>query len=192
MAVRKDMPKADLAYFYCSFTTNESLEETTILGSILSQLYESAEMSIATLEPMYRTNGGQLKGPAQARRPEAKQLVELIIKHVRDAHDVFIFIDGINECNDPESILLSLQDIIRSCENNAVHVLVSSIDEKGIGPCMETFPDLITVNIRQSHLTSDIGLLIQASLESNPRLRRYSAQLRADIQWALTHGAHGM
>ena len=192
MAVRKDMPKADLAYFYCSFTTSESLEETTILGSILSQLYESAETSIATLELLYRTNGGQLKGPAQARRLDAKQLVELIIKHVRDAHGVFIFIDGINECTDPESILLSLQDIVRSCENNAVHILVSSIDEKGIGPCMEAFTDLITVNIRQSHLTSDIGLLIQASLESNPRLRRYSAQLKADIQWALTHGAHGM
>ena len=190
--MRTEAPTADLAYFYCSFTTSESLEEITVLGSLLSQLYQSAEKTIAALEPLYRGSGGQIKGSAQPRRLDAKQLAELIADHLSDAQNVYIFIDGVNECTDPESILTSLRNIIQSCENNAIHILISSIDEKGIGPCMEAFPDLKAVKLRQSHLTTDIGLLIQASLESNPRLRRYSTQLKSDIQWALTHGAHGM
>lgn len=181
-----------MAYFYCSFTTSESLEETIVLGSLLSQLYRSAEKSVAALEPLYKASGGKIKGFAQARPPDAKQLAEMLIDHLCEAQDVYILIDGINECTDPDSILLSLQSIVQSCENLAIHVFVSSIDEKGIGACMETFPDLTTFKLRPSHLDTDIGLLIQASLDSNPRLRRHSSQLKLDIQWALVDGAHGM
>ncbi|KAL8830923.1 MAG: hypothetical protein Q9191_001158 [Dirinaria sp. TL-2023a] len=193
-AVSTGVPNACMAYFYCSFTASESLQETIILGSLLSQLYQSAEKTniIAALEPLYTANGGQTKDSAQAWRLDAKQLAELIIDYLRDAKDVYIFIDGINECTDPESILLSLRNIIRSCEDLAIHAFLSSIDEKDIGPCVDAFPDLTTLKLRPGHLADDIGLLIQTSLDSNPRLRRHSTQLKSDIQWALVHGAHGM
>lgn len=191
-ALRAEGVKVDFGYFYCSFASTESLEDTTILGSILLQLYQSSEVSLKGLEPLYRASGGQVKGSTQPNRIDAGRLVELIVKHVSKAQEVFLFIDGINECGDPESVLSSLRRIIESCSKVVIHLFLSSIDEKGIGSCLQAFPDVRVVILRQSQLHDDIGLLVKASLESNPRLRRYKEDLKSDIQWALTKGAHGM
>jgi len=184
------MPGAKLAYFYCSIANAESLDETALLGSLLAQLYQSSEIIMQKLDSSYRANGGQPKGSTPVRRLDAKRLIELIIERIRDSENVYLFIDGINECVDPEIVLQSIQNITRSCPDNAVHLFISSIDEKGIGPYMETFPDLRAAALRYNH--HDISLLIQASLKTNPRLRRYNSLLKSEIQEALTHGAHGM
>jgi len=184
------MPGAKLAYFYCSIANAESLEETAILGSLLAQLYQSPEMIMQKLDSSYRASGGQPKGSTPVRPLDAKRLIELIIERIRDIESAYLFIDGINECVDPETVLQLLQNITRSCPDNAIHLFISSIDEKGVGPCMETFPDLRAAALRYNH--HDISLLIQASLERNPRLRRYNNLLKSEIKEALTHGAHGM
>ncbi len=184
------MPGAKLAYFYCSTANAESLEETAILGSLLAQLYQSPEMIMQKLDSAYRANGGQPKGSTPVRRLDADRLIQLIVERIRDVESAYLFIDGINECVDPEIVLQSLRNIIQSCPNNAVHLFISSIDEKGIGPCMEKFSDIRAAALRYNH--HDISLLIQASLETNPRLRRYNSLLKSEIQEALTHGAHGM
>lgn len=142
------------------------------------------------LDSPYRDSGGQPKGSTPVRRLDTKRLIELIIERIRDIESTYLFIDGINECDDPEIVLQSLRNIIQSCPNSAVHLFVSSIDEKGIGPCMEKFSDLRAAAQRYNH--HDVSLLIQASLQKNPRLRRYNSLLKSEIQEALTHGAHGM
>lgn len=184
------MPGAKLAYFYCSVANAESLEQTAILGSLLAQLYRSPEMIMQKLDSPYRASGGQPKGSTPVRRLNPERLIELIIERIRDIEATYLFLDGINECDDPEVMLQSLRDIIQSCPNSAVHLFVSSIDEKGVGRCMENFSDLRAAAQRYNQV--DISLLIQASLETNPRLRRYNNLLKSEIQEALTHGAHGM
>jgi len=184
------MPGANLAYFYCSIANAESLEESAILGSVLAQLYQSSEMIMQNLAPLYRASGGQPKGSTPVQRLNAKRLIELITDRIRDVGSVYLFIDGINECVDPEIVLRSLQTISRSCTDNSVHLFISCIDEKGIGSFMETFSELRAAAMRYNH--HDISLLIQASLETNLRLRRHNSLLKSEIQEALTHGAHGM
>lgn len=188
--VTMTMPGIKLAYFYCSIANAESLDETAILGSLLAQLYQSPEMIMQKLDSSYRANGGQPKGLMPVRRLDVERLIELIVERIRDIENAYLFIDGLNECIDPELVLESLRNIVQSCPNNAVHLFVSSIDEKGIGPCMEEFLDLRAAALQDNH--HDISLLIQASLETNPRLRRYNSVLQSEIKEALTHRAHGM
>ena len=191
-AVRSAKPKADIAYFYCSFINTESLEESVILGSLLSQLHQFTETSIEKLEPLYKASGGQIKSPSQPNRLDSKRLIEPIAEQICDAQDVYLFIDGINECEDPELVVSSLGKIIKLCPEVPIHIFISSIDEKGIGIYLEAFPDLRVIRVRQGLLHEDIGLLIRSSLESNQRLRRYGKDLKSEIEWALTQGAHGM
>lgn len=57
---------------------------------------------------------------------------------------------------------------------------------------IETLPNLTTEALRQTDIRNDIRSLVLASLESDPRLRRHSPELKAEIDVALTKGAKGM
>ena len=189
-AVRVEVPEAHLASFYCSFTERESLEESTILGSFLSQLYRSLELNIKKIEPLYQAS--QPESTSQVRRLDTQQLLDLLLESIGDHRTIYIFIDGIKECTNPESILISLGKLIQSCSNTSIHLFISSINEKGIEPCIEKLPELRVESLRERNLREDIHLLVKATLESNARLRTHNAQLKADIEQALTRGAHGM
>ena len=185
-------PTTHLVYFYCSFANTESLEESAILGSLLIQLYQNPQLVVANLEPIYRTKKTQIGGSAQPKRLSNKDLLNLITEYIGQLKEVHILIDGINESVDLESILKSLEQIIHSCTDTVVHLFISSIDEKGIASILESFPDLRIEALRHHHLRSDIGLLVQQSLDTSSRLRRYDSELKLQIQLTLTEGALGM
>ena len=57
---------------------------------------------------------------------------------------------------------------------------------------IEPLPNLTTEALRQVDTRNDIRSLVLASLESDPRLRRHSPELKGEIDRALTKGAKGM
>ena len=57
---------------------------------------------------------------------------------------------------------------------------------------IETLPNLTTEALRQADMRNDIRSLVLASLESDPRLRRHSPELKGEIDRALIKGAKGM
>ena len=185
-------PTIDLVYYYCSFANTQSLEESTILGSLLIQLFQNPQLAVTSLEPIYRTSESQIRGSAQPKQLSTKDLLNLITARISQLEEVYMLIDGINESVDPESILESLKQIIHSCASTVVHLFISSIDEKGIAPFLDSFPNLRAEALRHDDLRSDFGILVQESLDPNSRLRRYDSDLIAEIQWRLTQGALGM
>lgn len=179
--------KDSTAYFYCSFTNDESLDLMKILGSLLAQLCGSTD----TYEKIKSKYDKECKkGFGKAQNMDTDQIVALIIEIIRDRGSAFIFIDAVNECSDPHEILTPLKIIATSCDN--VHMFLSSINEKGIEGCLQEMPELIIETLHPPDMKNDIKMLVQANLETHPRLRHHTPQLKQEITLALTQGAQGM
>ncbi|MCJ1263937.1 hypothetical protein MMC22_003808 [Lobaria immixta] len=175
------------AYFYCSFTDNESLDVRNILGSILAQLCGSTD-TFEKIKSRYDQESAKSFG--NPRNMDTDQTVNLIVERIRDLSHAFLFLDGVNECGNPDEILTPLKTISNLCDN--VHMFISSINEKGIADCLQQMPRLTIETLHSWDIADDINMLVQANLETHPRLRYHTPQLKKEITLALTHGAQGM
>ena len=120
---------------------------------------------------------------------DASTLVEFIIEQTLDKK-TYIFIDGVNECEDLFDILKSLETIARS--KSPIRMFFSSINENGIEAYLQHMPDLHELTLSQKYNTSDIEMLVQANLNTHPRLCHHIPALKEEVTFALTAGAQGM
>lgn len=183
--------KSSVAYFYCSFTDDLTLDLTNILGSILAQLCDQLCDSTDFYKKIqHKYDQASTKSFGKPQSMDTDQIVTLIIERIKVQGLAFIFLDAMNECSDPDEVLAPFQTIANCCDN--VHMFLSSINEKGIEDILQQMPGLIIETLHPSDMTDDINLLVQSNLETHPRLRRHTPQLKNEITLALTHGAQGM
>ena len=178
----------DFAYFYCSFSNDESLQTQNILGSILAQICVESE-------PVYdevRTKHADTttRSTSQSARLGVDVLVDLIIRQAQHRKQLYIVIDAINESNDPCSLLQALDKILKSA--SGVQLLVSSINEKGIERIIDQMGKTFEVTISPNDIREDVGLLVDSALTTHPRLMALPETLKDDISKRLTDGAEGM
>ena len=188
------IPEHHIAYYYSSFTNTESLSERNILSSVLAQLV-SSEREIEYIENLYTKSANQKLRPTESKRPALQDLQNALTAVLGSREQVYILLDGINECDDPEAILSSVLQLQQNASATAVHIFVSGINEKGMESCMERFQALTSINLSVvggSQLQNDIHMLIRSSLESDTRLGRYNPQIKNEIESTLIKGANGM
>ena len=178
-----------IAYFYCSFSYDESLDATNILGSILAQLCSPNDAVYGKVGKLYDENTTQ--GFTKPQRLEPERLVDLILEQANDDHQTLIFLDAVNECGDPYKILSYIEALVMA-PGARIQVCLSSINERGIEDHLLKIPNLATITLDQQEMKSDIDILLRTSLENHPRLRRHSHQLKEEIILGLTKGAQGM
>ena len=89
------------------------------------------------LESLLLRNRKASKGAPKTRHLEEEETADLIIQCLRTRESLYIVLDGINECEDPQSILQWLSKIMTSCANCVIRLFISSINEKDIG---KSFP----------------------------------------------------
>lgn len=178
----------DIAYFYCSFSNDETLKTINVLGSLLSQLLRLSDPCYDDLLAQYNTLCAQTND--RPTRPEKQTLVNALCQRAGSGNPTYFLIDGLNECGDPTAILEALQNVTEACSN--VRILISSINEKGIEEQLERFPKVHIETLSPRSMGHDINLLISSSLETSSRLKRLPADLKGDVEYALTQGAQGM
>ena len=122
-----------LTYFYCSFANADSLRAENILGSILAQLCIKDLTMLQQLESLLSRNRNASKGATKTRHLEEEETTDLIIQCLESRESLYIVLDGINECEDPPSILQWLSKIMTSCPHCVIRLFISSINEKDIG-----------------------------------------------------------
>ncbi|KAL9101489.1 MAG: hypothetical protein Q9163_003260 [Psora crenata] len=177
-----------LAYFYCSFNNDQSLHTRNILGSILAQTCGITDPIYGDIESMYVSSSTESMG--KPGRLEVDVLTDLITKRARDKGGIYILIDGINECSKPEELLYALKAISTSA--SGVRIFLSSINEKGIEQHLQGMPGLRVETLRPDDIREDIGLSVEATIQSHPRLKQLPPNLKHDIAKALAKGAEGM
>ena len=117
-------------------------------------------------------------------------LVKLIIRQAQNRKHLRLVIDGINECNDPNGLLETLEQISKSARG--VQILISSINEKGIEKNVTCMPDFHGITISPKDIRDDVGVLVHSTLSSHVRLKALPQALKDDIVNKLTKGAEGM
>ncbi|KAL9609937.1 MAG: hypothetical protein Q9167_005333 [Letrouitia subvulpina] len=178
----------DFAYFYCSFSQDESLHTHNVLGSILAQICTQSDPLYGEIRAKHAT--ASKKSSSKPAKLDVDDLVDLIIRQARYRQRLHLVIDGINECSDPYNLLQALEKILISA--SGVQLLISSINEKGIEKCVNHMPKTYEVTILPKNIRHDVSLLVYSALENHPRLRALPQDLKSDISVKLTNGAEGM
>lgn len=181
------------AYFYCSFSEIQSLDTRNILGSILVQLSTPDVKTVEQMGLLYEKSSEP--GRARLFKPQIKDLIDLIFQLAQKHSGIQIFIDAVNECEDPLDIINSLKilmTLMKESSQAPIRVFLTSINEREIEMSLEDVPNLLTETLRHRHIEGDMGLLIDAKLHNHPRLKRQSKELQHEIAWTLIRGAQGM
>lgn len=176
--------QAMVAHFFCRHDIPESLKARTIIGSLARQLLSTVS-DLAALSK--RCASDQAAG-------DTEEVLELIIQGFPPSQKAYFVLDGLDECNDKEKMILgqAVQKIQRVLK---VLVCVSSRGEPN------SALELIIDQISATHVISmpddnpDIKTFIEADLERclvQKRLVIGDPTLIIEIQDALLKGSQGM
>jgi ankyrin repeat domain-containing protein 50 len=183
-----DKPGFALAYFYFDFSDSEKQKVSNLVSSLIAQLCNKVVDLPEQLKELYkRCNNGQQKTSIR----ELNAALSLIMK---DFEDVFIVIDALDECakSGERGELLTLIEEIHAWSLSKIHLLVTSRPEPDIKAVLMPLVKSQAISIQGSQVESDINLHTRSQLAADPKLKKLSSEVKAEIEKTLTAGAKGM
>lgn len=177
-----------MAYFYFDFNTAAKQQVSTCFSLLVGQLCSQVHV----LPPYIRqVHSRCAKGNHQ---PSLTELIQMLTSFGDDFDDVFIVIDALDECpKDGErgELLDSISDIKSRLIDN-FHMLVTSRREPDIEAVLLTLATTPAISLQGSHVDMDIQAHISHQLATDPKLKKWSPEIKHEIELALTTGANGM
>lgn len=171
------------AYFFCSFTDQQSQDPQNVLGSILAQLCDTNPTFWKDVEERYRKKNPHFQH--QPQRLEAYELENLILQCSENITRTFLFVDALNESKQSSKIFQILLQVIQ--KSTSIQIMVSSTEELSAG--LGSIPATI-VTVKQEELAGDIGRYINTHLQHD-ELRDLTAVLKETIGSTLQKRAQG-
>lgn len=175
------------AFFFCDYKIEKSLDSTSIIGAVASQLARQRDEAFDLLQDYYDDLHPMAALP---QKPDPDDLRALVARMCEVFDQVHIVVDGIDECGDSmDEIAEMLSDLADNSRN--ISMAIFSRDEVGIRRQLEDTFKPITIAAR----SKDIELYVRAELDSlinRGRLRVTNATLKDDIREALVDQAQGM
>ena len=114
------------AYFYCSFSNQETQDIRKVVASLIQQLCDSYPPLWKDVHQQYLTYRGQLDRPAD-KMPLEEGLTLLNDQCAR--FGPYLFIDAINESKQSKELLSMIQTLV--VDAPSVRIMVSSTEELG-------------------------------------------------------------
>ncbi|PQE13552.1 hypothetical protein CJF32_00005425 [Rutstroemia sp. NJR-2017a WRK4] len=116
---------------------------------------------------------------------------------VDDFDDIYIIIDGLDECPKTDSERARLLDIIKDIRNwniPSMHIFVASRQERDILDEFDTFAstDHVRIPADGNQVRKDIELFIQKKLSEDKRCSRWKPALKAFVQERISTRAGGI
>lgn len=174
-------------YFYFDFTdvSKQSFEKT--LCTLIYQLYHKNESVRKHVDSLYSTceNG--------RRQPSIGLLRTTFTEMVRQAGEVWIVLDALDECGSRDDLLPWLRDF-RESEVN-LHLLVTSRPEQDIESAIKCYASTEYIIAVQGELIDgDIDSYVRARVRSHKGLERWQARpdIQGEIEADLLERANGM
>jgi hypothetical protein len=123
-------------------------------------------------------------------QPTTEGLVLTLQHMLRDFDQSFVILDALDECKEREE-LLGLIETIVNWKLEMLHLLATSRRENDIE---ETLTPLITgqICIQSALVDADICIHIRKRLQNDPKLRKWSENVRMEIEKTLMEGTNGM
>ena len=183
-----EKPDVALAYFYFDFNDTEKQKVSNLVSSLLAQLCNKLDNLPEQLKELYkRCNDGQQKAAIR----ELGAMLSLTLKSL---NDVFVVIDALDECpkDGERGDFLKLIREIKSWSLLNLHLLVTSRQELDIEEALTHLLTDKATPIQDSEVESDIKLYIASELATDPKLRKWSSDVKEEIENTLAAGANGM
>lgn len=190
--------ESSVAYYYFQFGHQDISIVHSMLRSLISQLSFGKAVAPAALDECAlrhfstEPNGVNastiyVEGVSQ---PTTNDLVSVLRGILAELDDVYLVIDGFDECMDQDDLLHLVDDMLKWNSRN-LHVFVTGRYHHELDTILEARKSLI-IEMDDHNVDSDIQLFIQQQLASHPKLRKWPPRLRAEIHESLTKGSKGM
>ena len=177
-----------IAYFYCDYGNNATLDLGALVGTIIQQLLivkKTIPDPIAvTIREIYDDG---------LRQPQLHKLTELLFSIMREYELVYIVLDGIDEASeDTQKGILDLINQLITTASITVKVFLSSRENPQISKSLGYSPVL---HISEKYTAQDIGAYIRNSVTdklANHSVIRDNPGLQAELEHELLKKAQGM
>jgi hypothetical protein len=187
-----------LAYYYFDFSNVTTSKSEFMLRSLVAQLSTWKGKPPAALASCARKHFATTRyhgdGLAVYRdgiaQPPTQDLVEILRGIAEEYEEVYLVLDALDECMDREQLLGILGNIL-TWQANGLHIFLASRCTPDIA-ALFNLKVAHTVEATAENVGRDIDLFIQEQLEMHPKLRKWPAGLRSEIQNSLVGGAQGM
>ena len=184
----KSRPSFGLAYFYFDFNEIEKQKVSAFVSSLLAQLCSQTVGVPELLVDLYKDCQSGQQSPATS---ELKATLSEIIK---EFEEVFFVVDALDECPktcEQEELLAVIAEI-KSWSPLKLHLLVTSRLEPDIEEALSPLLTSSAIPIQGFQIDLDIRLHVADQLASDPKLKRWSKDVKMEIENALVEGAGGM
>lgn len=148
-----------VAYFYCDYADYETLDASTILGTIIQQLLVVRPSIEETIAVKIREAFGD-----GIRKPSAGDLTKILEFIILEYHQcVYIVLDGVDEASPDtqEMLLSSFAKLSTSCST----LLRLYFSTREIALRSTHFPSCLSFNVSENHVAEDIQHYIKASVQ---------------------------
>ncbi|KAL9037937.1 MAG: hypothetical protein Q9180_003437, partial [Flavoplaca navasiana] len=180
-------PKPIIAYHYCDYANQKSLQAETILGTMLKQFFFDGYIP-EELEKKFPQGYGE-----DAHTLDVGDLSDLLCVGIRRISMAFIVIDGLDECEKASrKVVLDLLHRLQEIKNLTVKSFISCRQEDQILRSFEGGP---MVQMTASALKDDIQLFVADSVSSRVQsgeLRIRDPKVAQEITHELVDKAQGM
>ncbi|KIJ39782.1 hypothetical protein M422DRAFT_257378 [Sphaerobolus stellatus SS14] len=178
-------PRTGLAYFFFSYTDKAKQNTFNMLSSIAAQLCQR----ITKVPPRVVT----LHDNNKLARPPLSVVSEIITYLAWCFHQTYIVLDALDEIEVDErnSLLKALQEIIANTRRCNINVLMTSRREIYLADGFQSL-SLEEISLTSSKVDEDISRYVTEIVEEEPKLSRWSAELRTEIVHTLRDKAKGM
>ena len=186
-------PKPAVAYFFCSFSEQQSQDPGNVLGSLVVQLCGEDPSFWRSIDERYHCQ--ENRGRGHDERLKVEELEEMLISVLAEIGPSFIFVDAVNESKDPNGILSTLSKLTK--QSTSTHILLSSTEETAIHVADAAIPSADSsligfVPIQKEANSRDIRTYIDAELSKRDNLRRLPDSLKEEIARTLQKKARGV
>jgi len=152
------LPHDALAYFYCDYKDPRTQDPVNILGSLAKQLAMHDMQSLERLEEFHDRHHNENPLPAAF---GAEELRDLISETSKPFDNVYIIVDGLDECASHRSSIVELLSSLNNVDCNRIKTLFASRDEHAIRSKLQ---DYATMSIAPSN--SDLRLYVATELQN--------------------------
>lgn len=171
-------PPLSMGYFFCSVNDPASQDLVNILGSLVLQLCEKCPSYWDIVEKSYVSAMAASK--SSLKRAGVPELEHMLKEVTENLPHVCIFLDAPNECDDAESILESVLDIVHSRRN--IRLMVSSTEEIQPTLVQHSLSSPRIIDIDGEGLQNDMGSYVDAHLTTESRLRSLSHDVKGELK----------
>ncbi|MCJ1329687.1 hypothetical protein MMC10_006367 [Thelotrema lepadinum] len=191
--VDQSSPVPAVAYFFCSFSEQQSQDPGNILGSLIVQLCGDDISFWRSIDEKYHCQENWGRGHDE--RMKVEDLEELLLLVLARIGPSLIFVDAVNESRDCDSVLNILSKIAEQC--TGTRILLSSTEDTairatGVASSAASSSLVSFVAIQKEANSRDIRTYIDAELSKRDKLCRLPDLLKEEIARKLQKKAGGV